>query len=121
MTHIDNVNTAQWKPFTNAFSRAHDGWAASLLMRDRSGALDPIIEDRPLRGITFENRSPRHDALIVMFGDDAEEHLTHVVYHPCRLIAFESDDHREASLVIETKDGSGCILELENPVFVVGG
>lgn len=117
MTHIANVAARQWKPFVDAFTRAHDGWGASLLMRDRSGALDPVFEDRPLRGITFEDRNPRHDAFIVTFGDDAEEHVAHLIAHPARLIAFESDDHREASIVIETKDGSGCIVELENPFF----
>lgn len=116
MTNIANIAAPEWKPFTNAFSRAHDGWSATLQLRDANGAVDPIVGDRPLRGITFEDRRG-HDAMIVTFGDDAEEHLAHIVEHPKRLIAFESDDHSEASLVIEATDGSGCILELENPIF----
>ena len=107
------IDATQWSEFTRRFSHEHDGWSASVQVRGSDGAVDLAVEDRPFRGLTFENRGG-HEVMILSFGDDPEEHLAHIVEHPQALSLL--DHHpRECSLVIGLADGSGCVLELDSP------
>lgn len=105
-----------WKAFADRFTKEHDGWTASLQVRDSGGELETAVDDRPFRGVTLERR-PTHDALILTFGDDADEHLAHIVEQPRDLAVYdESED--QCSLIIGLADGSGCVLALANPCVV---
>ena len=110
MTTIAN---ADWKNFADRFTREHDGWSASLQLRESNGCVETALDDRPFRGITFEHRGAR-DALILTFGDDAEEHLSHIVEQPRELSVLDAEPG-VCSLIIGLADRSGCILELANP------
>lgn len=102
------IEARDWKTFAEQFSRTHDGWSASLEVRMPDGTTEMAIDDRPFRGVCFENRGG-HDALLLVFGDDADEHLAHIVDHP-RELAATGD-----TLVVGEQDGSGCVLELACP------
>ena len=106
------VDASQWHSFSGRFSREHDGWSASLQLRQQDGGVEVAIEDRPFRGLTFESHDG-HRTLILTFGDDADEHLAHIIEHPRDLAVLDDEDR--SSLVIGLADGSGCVLELENP------
>lgn len=111
------IEMNHWRTFSGRFSREHDGWSASLQLRRPDGEVETAIDDRPFRGVTFEQRDG-HEALILTFGDDAEEHLAHIIERP-RDLAVLGDEGR-SSLIIGLADGSGCVLELESPFYFVG-
>ena len=110
MTRIENTD---WKAFADRFSREFDGWSASLQLRESNGNVETAIDDRPFRGLTFEHRGA-HDAMILTFGDDADEHLAHIVEQPRELSVLEAEPG-VCSLIIGLADRSGCVLELASP------
>lgn len=109
---MTRIAAAEWKSFADRFSRTHDGWSALLELRDTDGRVETEFDDRPFRGLCFELRGV-HDALVLMFGDDADEHVAHIFEHPSEITVL--DDENRASLVVGVRDGSGCLLELTNP------
>ena len=110
---MTSIAAADWKAFADRFGKEHDGWSASLQLRQSDGSVEMAVDDRPFRGVTFENRDG-HETLIVSFGDDADEHLAHIVERPRELAVLDADEGR-CSLIVGLADGTGCILELENP------
>ena len=109
------IDAAQWKGFADRFSRDHDGWSASLEVREAGGGMHVAIDDRPFRGLTFEHHDS-HDSLILTFGDDADEHVTHIIRNPHDLTVLDAAES-ECSLIIGLDDESGCVLELTNPLI----
>lgn len=109
------IDTTRWKGFADRFGRDHDGRSASLELREPDGGMEIAIDDRPFRGLTFEHHDS-HDSLILTFGDDADEHLTHIIENPHDLTLLDAAEN-ECSLIIGLIDGSGCVLELTNPLI----
>ncbi|MGZ5443591.1 MAG: DUF5335 family protein [Thermoanaerobaculia bacterium] len=110
MTRIENTD---WKAFADRFSKEFDGWSASLQLRESNGSIETAIDDRPFRGLTFEHRGT-HDSLILTFGDDADEHLAHIVEQPSEMSVL-AEEPGLCSLIIGLADQSGCVLELASP------
>jgi Family of unknown function (DUF5335) len=108
-----SIESARWKSFVDRFSREHDGWSASLHLRQSDGSSETAVDDRPFRGATVESHE-RAVSVILTFGDDPDEHLTHIARRPTD-IALLSPNEGECSLVIGLDDGSGCVLELTSP------
>lgn len=115
MTRAMPVTPPQWSRFAKSFSRAHDGWASAIELHEADGEMEVVVDDRPFRGISCE-RHGDHDTLILSFGDDPDEHLSHLIEEP-RAMTLLENDHSHVSLVIDLEDGSGCVLELSNPCF----
>ncbi len=108
------IDSATWTTFADRFTRDHDGWSATLELREPDGTIETAVDDRPFRGIAFERRGG-HESVVLVFGDDADEHLAHIVESPREIVSVETEHGREASLIIGLEGGSGCILELANP------
>lgn len=113
MTRTIAVDPAHWATFAKTFSRAHDGWSASLEVREADGGLEVEVDDRPFRGLAVERGA--QPALVVTFGDDPDEHLAHIVERPWAITALEEDDGSASTLVLDEEDGTGCVVELSNP------
>lgn len=84
------IKTEQWKTFTQCFTREHDGWSASLQVRRSDHGEEIALDDRPFRGVSFEDGEGR-DVLILKFGGDADEHLMHVVEQPREMAVLDTE------------------------------
>jgi len=107
------IERSQWPAFADRFTREHDGWSASVEIRQTDGGIEVAVDDRPFRGLTVGERNGRQ-SLILAFGDDPDEHLAHIVEQPGELSVLENEPG-QCSLVIGQADGTGCVLELTNP------
>jgi hypothetical protein len=110
------IDEHKWKAFTDAFTRSHNGWLATLELREGDEPARAAVDELPFRGATIEKRGLR-ETLVLTFGDDAEEHFAHFIEQPRALKTIEAENASEASLVIDLGDGSSCILELSNPLL----
>ena len=110
---MTTIAPRNWKSFATRFTKEHDGWSASLERRRVDGGLEVEVDDRPFRGLTSEVHDG-HEALILTFGDEADEHLAHIVDAPHDLTLLETGEGR-CALVIGVSDGTGCVVELESP------
>lgn len=107
------IDHSGWKEFADRFSKEHDGWSASVELRQADGGIEIAVDDRPFRGLTIERHDGR-ESLLLAFGDDPDEHLAHIVDRPSELSVLETQAG-QCSLVIGLADGTGCVLELTNP------
>ena len=116
MMHLKQpMDPERWIAFANQFSREHDGWAASLEVREAGSPLRTEVGDSLFRGLTFEERDG-HNTLVFTFGDEPEEHFAHIVHEPLAMASVETNDHAGASLVVDTAALGRCILALWNPM-----
>ena len=109
-----SIDEERWKTFADRFSRSHDGWVASLQIRDGDSTRTEV-EERPFRGATVEKRSG-HGTMILTFGYEPEEHFAHIIHEPHAVLVSEAEDGSEASLKIDAGDCETCVLLLENPI-----
>jgi hypothetical protein len=109
------IDERRWQSFADDFTRCHDGWIASLEIRDGDASPRTQVDDNAFRGATLEKHDGRA-TLILTFGYDPEEHFAHIIHEPRALIASETWDRTEASLRIDAGDGSSCVLALSNPM-----
>ena len=112
MTYVDRT---VWHDFAERFTRAHDGWGATLEARFPAEPLRVVVDDYPFRGMTVERRD-EHDTLILTFGDDAEEHFGQIVEAPRELSVDQSDDGDAATVMVRASDGGTFVLLLSNPL-----
>lgn len=110
---MTTIERSRWPAFADRFTKEHDGWGASVELRQIDGGIEVAVDDQPFRGLTVEERSGRQ-SLILAFGDDPDEHVAHIVEQPGELSVLETGS-RKCSLVIGLADGTGCVLELTNP------
>jgi len=109
------IDREQWIAFANQFSRAHEGWTASLEIREAGSPMRVEVDESPFRGVTVEEREGR-DTLVLTFGYEPEEHFAHIIHDPHAIAAAETGDRTGASLVVDSSDSSRCILALWNPM-----
>ena len=109
------VEKSRWHDFAGSFTRAHDGWGATLQSRADAEPLRVVVDDFPFRGMTVEERHDR-ETLILTFGDDADEHFTQIVDAPVQLQAAESGDRSDATLIVRDAGGATLVLLLSNPL-----
>ena len=110
-----SVERPEWPRFAAAFSREHDEWVATLQVREHDGSVETTLQELPFHGIAFETR-PGHEVALLIFGDAADEHVTHLIEHPRAVIAAEAYDGSAASVTVIDAAGEACMLTLLNPM-----
>jgi len=99
--------------FAGRFSRAHEGWTASLEVREPGSPIHVEVDERPFRGITIEH-SPGHEDLVFAFGDESNE-FAHVMHDPRWVVTAENMVHDGASIVVDSSDRGRCVLAVWKP------
>lgn len=108
------IDASEWKSFADRFSQTHQGWLASLEIRQGHQPLRVEVDESPFRGAKVEMHDG-HPTLAVTFGEEPEETFVRTIANPASVLTSEADDRSEISLIIETSDGSRCILDVWHP------
>jgi Family of unknown function (DUF5335) len=95
----------QWRSFLDSFSRRHDGWLATVEIVRPGGAVDIEALDKPLMGVSAERRPGGEEALSILLGGRADDHVAHIVHAPVRLHIAETAEGADESLDIDTAGG----------------
>ena len=109
------IERLQWTSFANHFTRAHDGWSASLEVMEPGSPMRVEIDDSPFRGLTVEKRDGI-DTFVLTFGDEPEEHFAHIIRDAREVVSAKSDDGSAASLIVDSACLGRCVLALSNPM-----
>jgi Family of unknown function (DUF5335) len=108
------IPRGEWLSFLDGFSRQHEGWLVTLEIpevQDRSGV---EAKDLKLVGITPEH-SEGHDRISIALGKAPDDHLTHFVSDPVRVLTLETTSGEHAGLQIEAADGSRTAVRFRGP------
>jgi uncharacterized protein DUF5335 len=109
-----SIDRQNWNAFAGQFSRSHNGWTASLEVREAGSPPHLEVDDRPFRGITVE-RHDGHDNLVFTFGTETDDRFAHVVRDPRCVVTAENMAGDGASLVVDSIDRGRCVLGLWKP------
>jgi Family of unknown function (DUF5335) len=99
----------QWQGALDRFSRDHEGCVARISITPRDRPLQIEARDLPLQGVSRD--SHRNDTIAIALGDRRDDHLTHEVSAPVRLVVEESGRGDQASLCIGTAEGTTVQVE----------
>jgi hypothetical protein len=100
--------------FLDSFSRQHEGWLVTLEVPEGEGRSGVEAENLKLEGVTPEH-SEGHDRIAIALGQAADDHLTHFVSDPIRLLFLETNDGSHMGLQIEAADGSQTVVRFRRP------
>lgn len=108
------IPRGEWLSFLDSFSRQHEGWLVTLEVPPGQGRSGVEAENLKLEGVTPEH-SEGHDRIIIALGQEPDDHLTHFVSDPIRLLFLEKSGGGEAGLRIEAADGRRTVVRLRGP------
>jgi len=103
----EEIGPTRWRSFFDDFSRAHEGWLASVEVLGRMGA-QPVATELPLVGIVADE--PSHGgsvSIVIGRGDDA---ITHSIAHPARVEIERTAEGADAAVEIESREGEKTLL-----------
>lgn len=110
------VPHSEWTSFFDTFSKQHEGWLASLqVFGEDFGAQQEALE-LPFGGISFNAEGVEPQSLIISFGKDPEDHVSHTVERPRHVWLRETVEGAHDSLEIEEEDNNKTLLRFRSPV-----
>ncbi len=108
------IPRGEWLSFLDSFSRQHEGWLVTLEVPQGQGRGGVEAENLKLEGLTPEH-SEGHDRISIALGQQPDDHLTHFVSDPIRLLFQETSGGGQAGLRIEAADGSVTVVRFRGP------
>lgn len=108
------IPRGEWLSFLDGFSRQHEGWLVTLEVPEVPGRSGVEAENLKLVGITPEHSEGR-DRISIALGKAPDDHLTHFVSDPVRVLSLESANGEHAGLQIEAADGSRTAVRFRGP------
>ncbi|HKW25558.1 MAG TPA: DUF5335 family protein [Terriglobales bacterium] len=108
------IPRGEWLSFLDGFSRQHEGWLMTLETSGDRSTSGVEAENLKLEGITPEH-SEDHDRISIALGKAPDDHLTHLVSDPIRVVFLETKTGEHAGLQIEAADGSRTVVRFRGP------
>jgi hypothetical protein len=109
------VPRERWNLFFDEFSRQHEAWIASFEILSPTIGAQTQGEDLPFAGITADFKDAEN-AVSVLLGTSPDDHVTHVVTAPKRVMLerIETPMGDEEVLEIESADETKMLLRFRS-------
>ena len=111
------IERSQWPAFFNSFSRQHEGWLASLEILGPDLGAQVEEHELPFEGITDESNETEGNAIMIMTGGKANDHVTHTISRPTEVSLEQTDEGADAALAIKSEDGVTALLRFRSAVL----
>jgi uncharacterized protein DUF5335 len=111
---LREIRPPDWNTFLDVFSQQHEGWLVTVEDIPAGGG-GPRVEarDLPLQGV-FTN--PHEQSISIALGRAPDEHLTHTVRNPERIVVEQSESGADQGLTIERQSGRATRLKFKTAV-----
>ena len=106
----------EWSTRLNKLSQAFEGWLVSLDLIARSDSQLREFRQVPLVGITAEPNGP----IIIAVAEPTGDHVTHIIRSPTQVLLERTDSGANASLEIDSADGTKAILRFRTTRAALG-
>jgi hypothetical protein len=104
----------EWLSFLDSFSRQHEGWLVRMEVAEGQGSSGLQAKDLKFEGATPEH-SEGHDRISIALGQAPDDHLTHFINDPLRVVFVEGRGGGQMGLQIEAADGSRTLIRFRGP------
>ena len=111
------IPKSEWQAFLDRFSRQHQGWLAKLEIFNPN--LGAQIEETglALAGLTDEWNEAEGNTIMIMAGNERDDHVTHSISNPTEVSLEQTDEGADAALSIKSADGTTALLSFRAAVL----
>lgn len=111
------IPKSEWPAFLDRFSRQHEGWLVKLEILNPD--LGAQIEETglALEGLTDEWDEAAGNTIMIMAGNEPDDHVTHSINHPTEVSLEQTDEGADAALSIKSADGTTALLSFRVAVL----
>ena len=100
----------EWNAFFETFSKKHEGWLVTVEVLGRDIGAQEEAHELPLVGITADLKGGDADAVSIIVGKAAEDHITHTVTGAAHVRLEQAESGADEALQIEGADGATTLL-----------
>src|ERR1043166_4464698 len=100
--------------FLDAFRRVHHGWRARIEVFGRELGAQEETDHLPLMGIADD---PRHRKITIMLGGSPDDHVSHAIERPSKILLEQTDEGADQALEIDSADGTKTLLRFITPAL----
>jgi Family of unknown function (DUF5335) len=110
----------KWTEFFDDLSKRRFGWETKIEVLDESVGDQILTLGLPLNGITFEEKSGRHEIEIAV-GETSEQHQMHNITNPQKVAYLYEGDFLGGVIEIEDEKNTKTLISLLNPMPIYIG
>ena len=110
----------KWAQFFDDLSKRRFGWETKIEVMNESVGDQILTTGLPLNGVTFEEKSGRHEIEIAV-GETTEQHQTHNISNPRKVAYLDEGEFLGGVIEIEDEKNTKTLVNLLNPMPVYVG
>ena len=111
------IPRSEWPAFLDRFSRQHEGWLVTLEILNPDFGAQVQETGLVLEGLTDERDEAGSNTIMIMTGDEPDDHVTHPINHPTEVSLEQTDEGADVALSIKSVDGTISLLSLRVAVL----
>ena len=105
-----------WAEFFHGFSRAHQGWFATVEILGREIGAQTEARELPFEGIAADLKDPGEDSIEVMVGEKPDSHVAHTILGPTDIRLDQGKNGEHEALLIEAPGQAMTLVRFRSPV-----
>lgn len=107
----------EWPKFFDNFSTKHEGWSVTLEIFGTELGAQVQERELALAGIVDEWDEIHGNRIVIMFGEKADDHLTHNIGCPTQVSLEQTEGGEDVALAIKSADGVMALLRFLSPML----
>jgi hypothetical protein len=111
------IPKSEWPAFLDQFSRQHEGWLVKLEIFNPEFGAQVEETGLALEGLTDEWDEVAGNTIMIMAGNEPDDHITHSISHPTEVSLEQTDEGADAALSIKSADGTTALLSFRAAVL----
>ena len=111
------IPKTEWPSFFDRFSRQHEGWLVKLEILNPDFGAQVQESGLVLDGVTDEWDEVAGSSIMIMVGNEPDDHITHSISQPTEVSLEQTDEGADAALSIKSADGTTALLSFRAAVL----
>ena|SRR5438270_7560212 len=107
----------EWAEFLETFSRQHEGWLVTVEVLGAEIGTQVEAEEKPLAGITAEQKGGSENSISVTVGLTPAERVTHNIQAPTQVRIEQTENGADMALQIESAGGVTTLVRLRSAIL----
>lgn len=111
------IPKSEWPAFLDRFSRQHEGWLVKLEIFNSNLGAQVQETGLALEGVTGEWDETEGNTIMIMAGNEPDDHVTHSISNPTDVSLEQTDEGADVALSIKSIDGTTALLSFRVAVL----
>lgn len=111
------IPKSEWPAFLDRFSRQYEGWLVNLEIFNPEFGAQVAETGLALEGLTDEWDEAEGITIVIMAGNEPDDHITHSISDPTEVSLEQTDEGADAALSIKSADGTTALLSFRAAVL----